>query len=215
VTKDIIPTEAAQDQILVLHVSFLRRSVRKLTVFRLIKGKLRCQTNDAGRLNGCGTVESIMNLRIILSLALALGGGLFGCSTSGPHSLERFQVNDVVILPGSDPANGTLRMALPVLDAAPTVFTTQQPITSIKMALKVLPEVQKSAGYPIDVVTEYKGWFWYGVGALAKEGSEFDDEPKNKITPEPKTLKEKWPVMFIWGYAIKKGNRNVVKWSNW
>jgi hypothetical protein len=155
-----------------------------------------------------------MNLTIIRCLALVVSGILPGCSTSGSHSLEPSHVNamnagkGVVVLPGSAPANKSFDIAFLQLESAPIALMARQPVTSIKSALKILPDVQKVAVRPIVAVTEYKGWFWYGMDAYYDKGKyQFITYSEN---PEAGKI-----VGFIDGYAVKKGHRNVLYWSTW
>ena len=66
-----------------------------------------------------------------------------------------------------------------------------KPVSSMREGLV---HVQKISRAPIQAIAEQGGWFYYATSIVADQAT---GEPKN----------------FIAGYAIKKGDRQIIEWS--
>lgn len=105
------------------------------------------------------------------------------------------QNDEVSVL--SDPAStrGSLDAALAHLSHgnAPVVLKMPSPVQS---SAQVLPELQRIGERPIVAMTEYKNWLWFAT-----------DVARDAQTGAVR--------VFIGGYAVHKGSRDVLKWGVW
>jgi hypothetical protein len=114
-----------------------------------------------------------------------------GCCSHGTRSAS--DTNSPVVVSGRTAV--AYEMTLPQLTSKTRKIAGKvaKPVTSIKEGL---PAVQTISPHPIRAVVEQGDWFFYATSTVA-------DQTTNE------------PVSFIAGYAVKRGDREIIEWSVW
>ena len=142
-----------------------------------------------------------MNLSGIVNslICLMLVATLIGCAHSKPGAEDKAAGNEVAVelvpvLEDVSTTRSSLDTAFKQLKRgdAKVVLKLDKSAGSMNAALT---DVRRVSGKSIISMVEYEGWYWFASSVVRNERG--------------------WPRVYIAGYAVEKGGRQVIEWSVW